>query len=130
MRIIIVSIAMFIAGCANPVTYIPSFWDDNQSAKIVDLRLSVERLNCRQHQLPQVTRIRDDLRWFYLYSDSKGARQTDVIRLIEPMQATVEDFYKRVSAENHKDNAVYCDLKKRVLEEQAARAAKAVLGRF
>ena len=46
------------------------------------------------------------------------------------MAATAEDWYKRVSAAGYKDNAIYCDLKKKVITEQSARAAKAVLGRF
>jgi hypothetical protein len=130
MRIIVAAVVAVLAGCANPMSYIPSFWDDNQSAKIVDLTVSVQRLDCARPQLVQVERIRDNLLWFHVYSSSKGARQADVLRLIEPIEATVEDFYKRVSAEGHKDNKIYCDLKKRVMEAQAKTAAKAVLGRF
>ena len=128
MKLLIATILLLLSGCANLAGLVPSFWDDNQSSKIVDLRLSVDRLDCKQPQQAQVIRIRDDLRWFHLYSDSKGLRQTDVLRLLAPMEATVEDFYKRT--QQQKDNVVYCDLKKRVMEEQAARAAKAVLGRF
>lgn len=128
MKILIAIFTVMLTGCANLTGYIPSFWDDNQSSKIVDLRLSVDRLDCKQPQQAQVARIRDDLRWFHLYSLSKGSRQTDVLRLLAPMEGTVEDFYKRT--QQQKDNVVYCDLKKKVMEEQAARAAKAVLGRF
>jgi len=128
MRILFATIIVLLTGCANVSSYIPSFWDDNQAARIIDVRLSVDSLDCKSAQQPQVARIRDNLRWFHLYSDSKGARQTDVLRLLAPMEATVEDFYKRTQLQ--KDNVIYCDLKKRVMEEQAARAAKAVLGRF
>ena len=119
-----------LSGCAGLTGLIPSFWDDNQSAKIISVRLDIERLDCRAQQKPQVERIRDDLAWFRLYSESKGGRQADVILLTKPMSETVEDWYKRVAAEGHKDNAIYCDLKKRVLTEQSTRAAKAILGRF
>jgi hypothetical protein len=125
----ILSIALF-TGCAGLTGMIPSFWDDNQSAKIISVRLDIERLDCKAQQKPQVERIRDDLAWFRLYSESKGGRQADVILLTKPMSETVEDWYKRVNTEGHKDNPIYCDLKKRVLQEQSARAAKAVLGRF
>ena len=125
----ILSIAL-LSGCAGLTGLIPSFWDDNQSAKIISVRLLIERLDCKAQQQPQVERIRDDLAWFRLYSESKGGRQADVIALTKPMSETVEDWYKRVSTEGHKDNAIYCDLKKRVLTEQSTRAAKAVLGRF
>jgi hypothetical protein len=119
-----------LSGCAGLTGMIPSFWDDNQSYKIVSVRLDIERLDCKAAQKPQVVKIRDDLEWFRLYSESKGGRQADVIALTKPMSETVEDWYKRVSTEGHKDNAIYCDLKKRVLTEQSTRAAKAVLGRF
>jgi hypothetical protein len=123
-------VAAALSGCAGLTGLIPSFWDDNQSSRIVSVRLDIERLNCRAAQLPQVERIRDDLAWFRLYSESKGGRQADVLALTKPMTDTVEDWHKRVSAEGHKDNPIYCDLKKKVLQEQSARAAKAVLGRF
>ena len=119
-----------LSGCAGLTGLIPSFWDDNQSHRIINVRLDIERVDCKTAQLPQVVKIRDDLAWFKLYSESKGGRQGDVVALTTPMTATVEDWYKRVSTEGHKDNAIYCDLKKRVLQEQSARAAKAILGRF
>ena len=119
-----------LSGCAGLTGLIPSFWDDNQSHRIINIRLDIERVDCKAQQLSQVVKIRDDLAWFKLYSESKGGRQADVIVLTTPMTATVEDWYKRVSTEGHKDNPIYCDLKKRVLQEQSARAAKAILGRF
>jgi len=119
-----------LSGCAGLTGLIPSFWDDNQSARITSVRLDIERVDCKAQQLPQVAKIRDDLAWFKLYSESKGGRQADVILLTKPMTETVEDWYKRITTEGHKDNAIYCDLKKRVLQEQSARAAKAILGRF
>ena len=119
-----------LSGCAGLTGLIPSFWDDNQSARIINIRLDIERVDCKAQQLPQVAKIRDDLAWFKLYSESKGGRQADVILLTKPMTETVEDWHKRVSTEGHKDNPIYCDLKKRVLQEQSQRAAKAILGRF
>ena len=129
-RTLLILTVLLLQGCAGLTGLIPSFWDDNQSAKIISVRLDIERLDCKAAQKPQVERIRDDLAWFRLYSESKGGRQADVIALTNPMTATVEDWYKRVAAEGHKDNPIYCDLKKRVLQEQSARAAKAILGRF
>jgi hypothetical protein len=129
-KLSVILLAVLLSGCAGLTGLIPSFWDDNQSSRIVSVRLDIERLNCKAAQLPQVERIRDDLEWFRLYSDSKGHRQRDVLALTKPMKETVEDWYKRVAAEGHRDNPIYCDLKKRVLQEQSARAAKAVLGRF
>ena len=130
MKTILITIVFLLSGCAQLQGFIPSFWDDNQSQKIIDLRVDIERMDCKAPQLPQVSRVRDDILWFRLYSESKGRRQQDVIKLVTPMQETAEDWYKRVSAEGYRDNPIYCELKKRVMTEQAARASKAVLGRF
>ena len=95
---------------------------------MVDVRLRVDRLDCSQPQLVQITVIRDDLRWFELYSISKGQLQKDVLRLIAPMQLTVEDMYTRNTAGTA--SKVYCELKKQVMTQQSERIASAVLGRW
>jgi hypothetical protein len=125
---VILALTISLSGCASIKSVIPSFWDDNQSARIVDVRQSVEQLDCTQDQLAQVGKIRNDLQWFELYSQSKGWRQADVLRIISPIQETVEDMYKR--AQTQQGSKVYCELKKRVMQDQAKRAAEAVLGRF
>jgi hypothetical protein len=129
-KILTILSIVLLSGCAGLTGLIPSFWDDNQSAKIVSVRLDIERLDCKAQHKPQVIKIRDDLVWFRLYSESKGGRQADVLALTKPMSETIEDWYKRVSAEGHRDNPIYCELKKKVLTEQSTRAAKAILGRF
>jgi hypothetical protein len=126
--LIIPLLALTLSGCATVKNWIPSFWDDNQSAKIIDVRLSVNKLDCSQEQLPQVTKIREDLLWFQFYSESKGWRQADVLRVIKPMQETVDDMYKR--AKDQQGSKIYCELKKKVMQSQAERAARTVLGRF
>jgi hypothetical protein len=130
MKRIIISllIPVMLSGCASVKTWIPSFWDDNQSAKIVDVRLKVDRVDCSLDQSTQLSAIRDDLRWFELYSESKGWRQADVRRVIKPMQETVEDMWKR--SQTAQGSKTYCELKKKVMQQQASRAAEAILGRF
>ena len=128
MRKLILIAVIMLTGCANIQSWVPSFWDDNQSAKIVDVRLGVDRLDCTANQLTQITVIRDDLRWFELYSTSKGALQKDVLRLIAPMQATVQDMYTRNTGGTA--SKTYCELKKQIMTQQAERIASAVLGRW
>ncbi len=128
MKPLMLLCAVTLSGCATVTNWIPSFWDDNQSAKITDVRLKVDRLDCKTDQLSQVTVIRDELRWFQLYSESKGKLQKDVLRLIGPMQETVEDMYKRNS--DGKGSQTYCELKKKIMQQQAERAAAGVLGRW
>ena len=129
MRIIIALIlAVGLTGCASIQSWIPSFWDANQSSRITDVQLAVDRLDCAGDQLSQVRGIRDDLRWFELYSRSKGTVQQDVIKLIAPMQDTVEDMYKRNS--EGRGSKAYCELKRRIMQQQAQRAAVGIQGRW
>lgn len=127
-KLYVLAVIVMLSGCATVQSWIPSFWDANQSARITDVQLSVDRLNCAGDQLSQVSRIRDDLRWFELYSHSKGKLQQDVLKVIAPMQETVEDMYKRNT--EGRGSTVYCELKKRIMQQQAARAAAAVQGRW
>ena len=120
-----ICLLVMLSGCATVQTWIPSFWDDNQSAYITDARLSVERINCAEPQTVQVQRLREDLRRFQLYSEAKGSLQKDVIRVIEPMQTTAKEW-----AERGEGSKTYCEIKKRVLAQQGERAAKVILGRW
>ena len=121
-----------LQGCAalSTVTgYIPSFWDDNQSAKIIDIRQSIEQITCEPGtQLIEARTIVDNIQWFKLYSQSKGTRQKDVLKIVTPMEETAKDWAKR--SENKEGSKTYCELKKKTLKLQASRAAEAILGRF
>jgi type IV pilus biogenesis protein CpaD/CtpE len=127
-RLILIFAALTLSGCASITGLIPSFWDDNQSARIVDVRQKIDAVNCSQNQLAQAQAIQQDLRWFELYSESKGSRQQDVLRLIAPMQETTADWVKR--AQDNQASVGYCEIKKKIMQTQAKTAAKAVLGRF
>jgi hypothetical protein len=119
---------VLLSGCASVQNWIPSFWDPNQSAKFTDVRLPGARIDCSKDLLVQAVQLRDQLRWFELYSVSKGALQKDVIRLIAPIQDTTEDWYKR--SLDGQGSVGYCNIKKKILEQQTARAAKGILGRW
>ena len=130
-RLVVIGIVALLQGCAsfsfqNIKDQIPSFWDDNQSRSVIDIRQSVEKLNCKEPHAPQVKVIKDNIQWFILYSDSKGTK--DVITLVKPMESTVDDFYKR-SLEKQ-GTEIYCDIKKKILITQSSAVAKTVIGRF
>jgi hypothetical protein len=124
-RIFAVLLLVSISGCAG---LLPSFWDDNQSRVIIDVRHTVRHINCAEPHLPQAQKIQHQLEWFELYSESKGYLQQDVLTLIKPMQETVNDFVKR--SKTSQGSVAYCELKKKLLINQSATAAKAVLGRY
>ena len=128
MKNLILILAIMMSGCTTIKDMIPSFSDPLQSEKIVSIRLAAERFDCGQPHLPQITRIRDDLRWFDLYSRGKGWRQNDVLKLVAPLGETVEDFYKRT--QDREGSVAYCKIKRQIMITQSSRAAEAVLGRF
>lgn len=125
MRSLLLAVAVVLGGCATVTDWVPSFWDDNQSNYITQARLDIEGINCREAQAPQVARVARDLRLFELYSESKGSLQKDVLRVIEPMQTTVDEWVKRGEG-----SAMYCKIKKDLLTQQGDRAARVILGRW
>ena len=130
-KLIVVLSLLVLSGCSSIkglIAEIPSFNDTNQSARIIDVRASIERLDCQKPQLAQVQLIQDNLQWFHLYSESAGLRHTDVLRLIEPMEATANEWATR--AAKAEPSKLYCELKQNILRAQAKSAASAVLGRY
>lgn len=127
-RLLAIVVFVSLTGCSTVMSWIPSFWDDNQSARITTVRLHIEQINCEQDQLAQALQIQSDILWFELYSQSKGTRQQDVIRLVTPMQETVDDWVKR--SREAQGSKGYCEIKKKLLQTQAKSAAAAILGRF
>ena len=125
MRNLILILALALAGCSTVKSWVPSFWDDNQSNYIIQARMSVERINCEQAQLAQVLLVQQDLRRFELYSESKGWAQADVVRVVEPIKITVNEWVER--GEGSKG---YCMIKKKLLVQETARAAQVILGRW
>lgn len=128
MKLTSLILVISLTGCASIKEMIPSFSDVNQSAKIIDVRQSVALLDCKKDHAPQVKSIKDNLQWFQLYSESKGWRQNDVIKLIKPIQETTDDFYKR--SLDKQGSEAYCEIKKKILTQQTDKAATAILGRF
>lgn len=124
-----VALFMVIAtGCTSVQKMVPSFWDDNQSKSIVNVRMQIEQIDCSANQLTQIVPISNEIRWFQLYSESKGLRQHDVLAIVEPMKETVDAW---IDHEHVKpNNEIFCTLKKEILTDQSSIAASAILGRF
>lgn len=118
-------VLVLLSGCTTVKQWVPSFWDDNQSAYIVQARLDIEAINCEGTQLPQVLVVQQDLRRFELYSESKGWVQGDVMRVVAPIKVTVDEWVQR--GEGSKG---YCTIKKKLLTQEASRAAQVILGRW
>ena len=126
-KIVIIGAFVILQGCALH-SYVPSFWDDNQAKKIIDVRQRVENINCAKPHAPQAQDIHNDLQWFELYSESKGMMQNDVRALIKPLQETTTDFLKR--SLDKEGSRAYCEGKKKVMQAQASKAGQGVLDRW
>lgn len=110
-------------------SWVPSFWDDNQSSKAVDMVLYAHRINCDSEDVgAQVQQLRDSIDWFKHYSKAKGWQQADVVRVVEPISETVSGFEERIA--NGKFSPAYCKIKTSILIQQTERAAEAILGRY
>lgn len=107
---------------------IPSFWDDNQSAAITNVRTDIAYIDCNKPQLPQAQQLERDASWFILYSESKGITQGDVIAVVKPIRDTASEWVERASVKE--PSRAYCKIKRDILISQAETAAKAVLGRY
>lgn len=114
-----------LTACTTVQNWIPSFWDDNQSNYIVQAQVTVQRISCDQPQLPQLSQLSRELELFQAYSHAKGSLQKDVIRVVEPMKSTVDEWIKRGEG-----SKTYCELKKKILTQQGERASKVILGRW
>lgn len=125
MRITTVVLAALLTGCSTITSWIPSFWDPNQSAYIIDARLHAEQISCDQPQLPQVLRVQEDLQRFQLYSASKGSLQQDVIRVVAPIKIQVDEWVQRGEGSRG-----YCSVKRRLLIQETQRASEVILGRY
>ena len=124
MRTLILSV-LLLTGCSTVQEWIPSFWDPNQSARIVDIRLDVMGIDCSQPQMAQLKPLQRDLLWFKEYSTSKGMTQGDVLRVVQPIDVIVTEW-----AERGEGSKGYCTIKKKLLLEQTERAGKVIQGRW
>ena len=113
---------MLLTGCGIPSI---SFYDDNESLLAVEVRSSVDLLDCSTTQAPQVKTIQTSVNKFLFYSEAKGS--SDVGEMIAPMKDTVDSFYDRVK---DKDSVVFCNIKKKLMVQQSETIADAVMSRF
>jgi len=113
-----------LSGCASIIDMIPSRWDVNQAKVTTDLRQSTYNFDCKADQRAQLKVIAEQVQWFELYSESKGTK--DVAQLGKTLQATVKEFQDRPQPVS----PIYCDIKRKLMIQQADIIAKTTQGRF
>lgn len=127
MKKIIAVCAFFaLTGCASIMEYIPSSWDVNQAKVITDIQLQVRHFDCKADLSPQVNKLAQDVEWFDIYAKTKPTR--DIAKLTGTITDTVKELQERVA--KGPVSPLYCDLKKKIIQQQADILAKSVQGRF
>ena len=127
MKRLIVACAFFaLTGCASIMEMIPSGWDVNQAKVITDIQLQVKHFDCKADLAPQVNKLAQDVEWFDIYAKTKPTR--DIAKLTGTITDTVKELQERVA--KGPVSPLYCDLKKKIIQQQADIIAKSVQGRF
>jgi PBP1b-binding outer membrane lipoprotein LpoB len=127
MKRLLVACAFFaLTGCASIMEYIPSSWDVNQAKVITDIQLQVKHFDCKAELKPQVDQLAKNVEWFDIYSQTKPTR--DINKLTSTITDTVKELQERVA--KGPVSPMYCDLKKKIIQQQADILAKSVQGRF
>ena len=125
-RIAAVILFMSLTGCASIMEMIPSGWDVNQAKVITDIQQQTRHFDCKADLKPQVDQLARDVEWFDIYAKTKPTR--DIAKLTGTITDTVKELQDRVKA--GPVSPLYCDLKKKIIQQQADILAKSVQGRF
>jgi PBP1b-binding outer membrane lipoprotein LpoB len=126
MKKLILLVAIVLTGCASIMEYIPSGWDVNQAKVITDIQMETRHFDCKADLAPQVNRLAQDVEWFDIYSQTKPTR--DINKLTGTIKDTVKELQDRVN--KGPVSPLYCDLKKKIIQQQTDIIAESVQGRF
>ena len=125
-RLLVVLAFLSLTGCASIMEMIPSGWDVNQAKVITDIQLEVRHFDCAKDLAPQVNKLAQDVEWFDIYAKTKPTR--DIAKLTGTITDTVNELKDRVA--KGPVSPLYCDLKKKIIQQQVDIIAKSVQGRF
>ena len=125
-KLLVILALVSLTGCASIMEYIPSGWDVNQAKVITDIQLQVRHFDCKADLKAQVEQLARDVEWFDIYAKTKPTR--DINKLTGTITETVKELQDRVA--KGPVSPLYCDLKKKIIQQQADILAKSVQGRF
>jgi len=130
MKKLITAVALVVlSGCSTVQTvvdWIPSRWDGNQSVVVTDMQQIARHIDCTGDVKPQLHDLFMKVEWYDLYANTKGTK--DMAKLDQVMLTTIKEFQDRVA--QGPVSPMYCDMKKKILIQQADIIAKTVQGRF
>jgi uncharacterized protein YceK len=125
-RLLAVLAFLSLTGCASIMDMIPSGWDANQSRVITYIQQQARRFDCKGDQTLQINELAKSVEWFDIYAKTKPTR--DILKLTTTMDTTIQEYQDRLKT--GPVSPLYCDLKKKIIQQQADILAGSVQGRF
>jgi len=125
-KLIVILALVGLTGCASIMEMIPSRWDVNQAKVITDIQVQVNHFDCKKDQASQLSALAINVEWFDTYAKTKPTR--DISKLTGTMTTTVKEYEDRLKA--GPVSPMYCDIKKKIIQQQADILAGSVQGRF
>ena len=124
-RLLLIAVVA-LSGCSTIMEQIPSRWDANQSIIVTDMQQMTRHIDCTADLKPQLHDLFTKVEWYDIYATTKGTH--DMAKLDQVMLTTIKEFQDRASA--GPISPMYCDMKKKILIQQADIIAQTVQGRF
>lgn len=128
-KLLIVLLLVSITGCSmlsSIKDQIPSGWDANQSSVVTDIQQLARRIDCASELKPQIHNLFMKVEWYDIYATTKNTK--DMAKLDQVMLTTIKEFQERL--DKGPVSPIYCDMKKKILIQQADIIAKTVQRRF
>jgi hypothetical protein len=125
-KLIVILALVGLTGCASVMEMIPSRWDVNQAKVITDIQVQTNHFDCKADQVSQLSALAINVEWFDIYAKTKPTR--DISKMTGTMTTTVKEYEDRLKA--GPVSPMYCDIKKKIIQQQADILARSVQGRF
>ena len=125
-RLLLILAVVGLTGCASIMEKIPSRWDVNQAKVITDIQQQSRRFDCKADQKAQLNELAKSVEWFDIYAKTKPTR--DIAKLTGTMDKTRQEYQERLKT--GPVSPLYCDLKAKIIKQQADILAGSVQGRF
>lgn len=122
MRVLLLPLVFALGGCSTLMN--TSFYDDNESAAVVDVVMAVKSLDCQSPTVKDdIVYLKFKTDWMYTYSTVKGSK--DIVELIEIFEKTLTGI-----VDKEEISPTYCELKKTSMLKQTELIAEGVMRRF
>ncbi len=125
-KLLLVFAFLSLTGCSSIMEKIPSRWDVNQAKVITDIQQQTRRFDCKGDQTAQINELAKSVEWFNIYAKSKPTR--DIAKLTGTMDKTIQEYQERLKIAPV--SPLYCEIKKKIIQQQADILAGSVQGRF